>query len=954
MPSFAWWNASFQYRRLLNVTNPNSVNMTDFQDRFVINTKPFISAGKLKADCSDLRIINSTGQLVPLYVMPNTCNTSSTILWSRRQFLLAGTTEQSYIYYGNPSANNIFNPKEVFEFFDDCNGTSMNTTLWDVYSGTVTVSDGMCQLVRSGTDIKFKSKVNFTGNEWALKYRGWHENTDWNAIGFFNSNGLLLNQRFDAGNMTMRINNTVDTALGNVDEYFAPFSEWATYDLRRLPNSTIYVNDILRAYTDTYSPKPIALPLEIWTYNTNQNMSIDWLFVHKIYEEDAVLVFGGEEESLGVDISTFPLYPHANETISLIASGLESGNITHTWWWIENDGGLLHSVEGANYTYNFTNTGVHYVNVTAYDATLSTNQTGETNITVYVDMTDITINVEEYLPYLISQKYENFNFSASGGSPVLNSTWTLELPNSTTITRTTEKFNYTIQNEGIHTIGVSVCDEYNIHVDCLNTSTQFKAWNVTGGRHIITAFNQTPNLLAEVLVGDSVTFNSNSNLNWTLNGTSQVGNQIDLTFSESNWYYNDSNYLYYNVTLQNNWGNFTSNQWFTAIVAKYEVGQTLSCSYNQFCLINAMILSENNGTQLTTSPNYEGVISLQTGYGHNKEWGINTDDYFLNVSLCMNATPLVSSLNLDGTITYIGSTPSQAGEYRTYTFDNVDFLLSSTCTNSNGKNYTFWGIPTTSATDVTITVTRSGTALSNVLVNIQKYLENEDTWVTMTNQLTDVNGQIQLPLQLCANYYKIVIEETGQVIYTEKTCFKSSEYTINLVAEESEYFIIANGVSAYCTFSNSTNYFSCLVSNTGGLTATSELTISYAWGGNVVCSTSESSVSATLLCDMAGFEGNFKYSLEVTSQDSTFIIDSGSFSIGAEEKFGKTGSLLALLFLMLIILTGAFFGLNPLVLIFLSIFSFIVFMLMGWLDIGAGVIGWILALGLLAVWKVVA
>lgn len=46
-----------------------------------------------------------------------------------------------YVYYGNPSAANVENGDNVFEFFDDFENSSLNTSRWTA-TGSYSISGG--------------------------------------------------------------------------------------------------------------------------------------------------------------------------------------------------------------------------------------------------------------------------------------------------------------------------------------------------------------------------------------------------------------------------------------------------------------------------------------------------------------------------------------------------------------------------------------------------------------------------------------------------------------------------------------------------------------------------------------------------------------------------------------------------------------------------------------------
>jgi len=124
----AWFNDSWGYRQTINITSPS--NLTDFQISIATDTASLITAGKMKPDCSDIRIIDQNGKQLPYWIEEATapCNTASTKIWTKIPAIYSsGNT--IYMYYGNPSANNVKDGRKVFITFEDFESYPTGTSI---------------------------------------------------------------------------------------------------------------------------------------------------------------------------------------------------------------------------------------------------------------------------------------------------------------------------------------------------------------------------------------------------------------------------------------------------------------------------------------------------------------------------------------------------------------------------------------------------------------------------------------------------------------------------------------------------------------------------------------------------------------------------------------------------------------------------------------------------------
>lgn len=100
----AWFDESFGYRQIVPITNSSGSILTSQRIKFTLDTAALYTAGKIKINCSDIRVTDINGKLLDHW--DTSCNTSSTNIYVKIPSLpISGTT--IYLYYGNPSAISI-------------------------------------------------------------------------------------------------------------------------------------------------------------------------------------------------------------------------------------------------------------------------------------------------------------------------------------------------------------------------------------------------------------------------------------------------------------------------------------------------------------------------------------------------------------------------------------------------------------------------------------------------------------------------------------------------------------------------------------------------------------------------------------------------------------------------------------------------------------------------------
>ena len=124
------WLSGWSYREPITITERSGTNLTDYQVLLTVDTQSLISDNKLQSGCQDIRFTKDDGSTPIPYWTESGRNTSSTEIWVKVPSLPASSTKTILMYYGNPSASAASNGTATFEFFDDFEGTSLDTSKW--------------------------------------------------------------------------------------------------------------------------------------------------------------------------------------------------------------------------------------------------------------------------------------------------------------------------------------------------------------------------------------------------------------------------------------------------------------------------------------------------------------------------------------------------------------------------------------------------------------------------------------------------------------------------------------------------------------------------------------------------------------------------------------------------------------------------------------------------------
>jgi len=321
----AWYDDRYAYRQPVKITNSSGSNLTNFQVSIGVGTSALIGSGKMQSDCDDIRITDVNGKVLPYWIEENNpgCNSAAadTKVWVKAP-LIPASGATLYLYYGNASASSAQNGNNVFEFFDDFNNSSLNTTKWNLNvtnnitysltSGQLRVTDGTKS---SSTYWIYNNTDN--GSQHQMKYGitdnvvvEWRSTINDIAVAEMGQVGFGL---VDSSNLVRAYINHMDPNGGtlNADRGWiyettsglndaTAASETVNYKMSRSGNNLgFFVNNTSLA-TGTLTSTPSKLALIVGAYGSYPfltNVDIDYVFTRKYAGTEPTVTFASEEQS---------------------------------------------------------------------------------------------------------------------------------------------------------------------------------------------------------------------------------------------------------------------------------------------------------------------------------------------------------------------------------------------------------------------------------------------------------------------------------------------------------------------------------------------------------------------------------------------------------------------------------------------------------------------------------
>lgn len=309
----AWMNDQWGYRQTVAITNSGAAQ-TDFQVSISVDTATLITAGKMQSDCDDIRITDVSGKILANWIETgtNACNTATTAIWTKVPSIsTTGTTV--YLYYGNSSAVSTQNGNQVFLFFDDFAGSTINTSKWNNTTGTITLSSGVASLglnshiANTNFDFRNYSAAALEGRAKVL-LTAQRANIGVISSSYFNMEEMGSHPGFNhlwwnSGSTYKESGN--DASAGSEEGWFGYTANWNRLSLKWISGTSVAFtsegNSSTKVTNIPTTSSPVALNPNINNRGySSSGIDVDFIFVRKYAAtEPSVGTPSNEQKSQG-------------------------------------------------------------------------------------------------------------------------------------------------------------------------------------------------------------------------------------------------------------------------------------------------------------------------------------------------------------------------------------------------------------------------------------------------------------------------------------------------------------------------------------------------------------------------------------------------------------------------------------------------------------------------------
>ncbi|MBU1811373.1 MAG: DUF2341 domain-containing protein, partial [Candidatus Omnitrophica bacterium] len=323
------------YRSEINLSGSTSP-LIDYPVQITLSSSNF-DFSKAKANGQDIRFKSANGIRLNYWIESWSSAEENAVIWIRAPPIpTTGTT--LYMDYGNPNATDKSNGNNVFTFFDDFSGSSIDTAKWAVTNGTgFSVADGY--LKGANTSGRLTSLLTFSsGIIQEIKAKTTSIASNGQMIGgFYLSSGDCIGWLNHPGNAYYR-NNTTWVNKGNQTPannilYTITVIDSSTVNLQmyNLDTSSAYWN--VGNLSNNVSSEPIVLGKrydgDSWN-NQGYATSWDWIRTRPYAEVEPTLSGVGTAQT-GGNISVGGNFTQSGGTFNSTAGNLSlSANFTHT------------------------------------------------------------------------------------------------------------------------------------------------------------------------------------------------------------------------------------------------------------------------------------------------------------------------------------------------------------------------------------------------------------------------------------------------------------------------------------------------------------------------------------------------------------------------------------------------------------------------------------------------
>ncbi len=290
----------WKYYKEITIEENSGNTLSDYQ--VLVDLNPSNFPDKTKFDGSDLRFAED-GKEFSYWIEDYDAGAKTAKIWVKVPSIPASGGAKITMYYGNEKAGSVSDGDATFEFFDDFDGTSLDTSKWydTGRQGTYKIHNGIIELASDTKDrkpkiasnsvfednIKIRAKVkpksdketdiavHFAYNKGTGSYEWWKDVPSQNAGGL--SKVLSDNKRVDIakGDIKLSLDWSVVEIIHNKDEIMGK-----------------YHSEILKVSDNTYNYGKIGLRDDC--DGSNSAAMYDWIFVTKYISPEPTITLSQE------------------------------------------------------------------------------------------------------------------------------------------------------------------------------------------------------------------------------------------------------------------------------------------------------------------------------------------------------------------------------------------------------------------------------------------------------------------------------------------------------------------------------------------------------------------------------------------------------------------------------------------------------------------------------------
>jgi len=175
-----WWNASYQWRQCINITNPGTYNLVDNVIKIQFNWKNLFDSGHMQDDLDDIRIVEN-GMLRNYFIKQDFPSADQATVWFETNSTADSKQYDTYMYYGNASVGRAGNyymancPDGIARWeFEEGSGNMAYDSISNLYHGTFQNMDdsNYIQGVQGDYALNFNGANEFIALNMSFNYNG--------------------------------------------------------------------------------------------------------------------------------------------------------------------------------------------------------------------------------------------------------------------------------------------------------------------------------------------------------------------------------------------------------------------------------------------------------------------------------------------------------------------------------------------------------------------------------------------------------------------------------------------------------------------------------------------------------------------------------------------------------------------------------------------------------------